>query len=418
MKTSFRVHEAQRIFLLTLMAKMAFGMVGLMITMGPIGSTWRLALVPRAIPMTLLAIIVFPSWFGRGSAKRQLAIGLTLDVLIESLSSASMFFDVSNLIPEGLSLPEPLASYVGQSRMVEPFFFLLIPLILAAWAYGRKGAILFSSWASFLHITTGIWARHQDILAKGFVFGAVVRITLLYFVPYLVALLAERERKQHDELAEAHARLRRHADTVEQLAISQERNRLARDLHDTLAHSLAALTVQLEALRTLQDHDPALAKEATDQAAALAKRGLAESRQAIQALRSDTIETQGLVGALRSAAQDFQSRSGIVCTFSTAGDELELSPDEAQVFFRVAEEALYNIERHARAKNVTLRLSMGQDTTALYLRDDGVGFDPASVQEDRYGLVGMRERAAMISAEFKILSQPGRGTEIWLTLQR
>jgi signal transduction histidine kinase len=106
---------------------------------------------------------------------------------------------------------------------------------------------------------------------------------------------------------------------VEQLAVSRERNRLARDLHDTLAHSLAALSVQLEALRTLVVHEPAAVQDALNEVTTLARNGLEESRQAIQALRTDPLKTMGLVGALRETLQAFQAGTGVQADLSVAG---------------------------------------------------------------------------------------------------
>jgi signal transduction histidine kinase len=302
--------------------------------------------------------------------------------------------------------------------LTEPFFFLLIPLILLAWGYGRRGAVWGSTWATILHLGTGCWALQQDILARPFFAGAMMRVALLYLVPFLVSVLAQRERKQHAELEAAHQRLRRHAATVEQLAVSRERNRLARELHDTLAHSLAALSVQLEALRTLLTHDPAAAQDALNGVTTLARNGLEESRQAIQALRTDPLKTLGLVGALRSTLRAFQARTGVQADLSVAGKELDLTDEEAQALFRIADEALINVERHAAAQQVTVRLAFGSDRIDLVIRDDGVGFDPAAVDPDRYGLTGIQERAAMIGATLKVRSRPGGGTRIWCSLER
>jgi signal transduction histidine kinase len=295
---------------------------------------------------------------------------------------------------------------------------LLIPLVLLAWGYGRRGAVWGSTWAAILHLGTGCWALQQDILARPFFAGALMRIALLYLVPLLVSILAQRERKQHTELETAHQRLRRHAATVEQLAVSRERNRLARELHDTLAHSLAALSVQLEALRTLLTHDPAAAQDALNGVTALTRNGLEESRQAIQALRTDPLKTLGLVGALRNTLQAFQARTGVQANLSVAGNELDLTDEEAQALFRIAEEALTNVERHAAARQVTVRLAFGNDRIDLVVRDDGVGFDPAAVDPDRYGLTGIRERAAMIGATLKVHSRPGGGARVWCSLER
>jgi len=202
------------------------------------------------------------------------------------------------------------------------------------------------------------------------------------------------------------------------LAVSRERNRLARDLHDTLAHSLAALSVQLEALRTLLTHDPAAAQDALNGVTTLARNGLEESRQAIQALRTDPLKTTGLVGALRNTLQAFQARTGVRTNLIVAGHEPDLTDEEAQALFRIAEEALTNVERHAAAQRATVRLAFGNDRIDLVIQDDGVGFDPATVDPDHYGLTGIRERAAMIGATLKVHSRPGGGTRIWCSLER
>ena len=202
------------------------------------------------------------------------------------------------------------------------------------------------------------------------------------------------------------------------MAISRERNRLARELHDTLAHSLAALSVQLEALRTLVVHEPTAVQDALNNVTTLARNGLEESRQAIQALRTDPLKTLGLVGALRGTLQAFQTRTGVQANLTVAGQEPDMMDEEAQALFRIADEALTNVERHAAAQQVTVRLAFGSDRIDLVIQDDGVGFDPAAVDPDHYGLTGIQERAAMIGATFKVHSRPGGGTRIWCSLER
>jgi signal transduction histidine kinase len=411
------VREALRIFRLTLIVKVAFLSRGLLMILR-LGTSAQLALLLLAAPTLLLALLVLPPWLERALGRRFLALALGLDVLIVSLLSASFFFEQQVFWPEHLNLSEPLARRLMEAPLTEPFFFLLIPLVLLAWGYGRRGAVWGSTWATMLHLGTGCWALQQDILAWDFFSGALMRIALLYLVPLIVSILAQRERKQHAELEAAHQRLRRHAATVEQLAVSRERNRLARELHDTLAHSLAALSVQLEALRTLLTHDPAAAQDALDGVTTLARNGLEESRQAIQALRTDPLKTLGLVGALRSTLRAFQARTGVQADLSVAGKELDLTDEEAQALFRIADEALTNVERHAAAQQVTVRLAFGNDRIDLVIRDDGIGFDPAAVDPDHYGLTGIQERAAMIGATLKVHSRPGGGARIWCSLER
>ena len=184
-----------------------------------------------------------------------------------------------------------------------------------------------------------------------------MRIVLLYAVPLIVSVLAERERLQHAELAASYGTLQRHAATVEQLAVSRERNRLARELHDTLAHSLSAIAIQLEALRTLQAHNPQAAEQAVADLGGLARRGLADARHAIQELRSDPVQNMGLEGALREMLSALEARSGLEAQFTVSGQESDLTLEEAGALYRIAEEALLNVERHARAARVSLRWS-------------------------------------------------------------
>jgi len=92
--------------------------------------------------------------------------------------------------------------------------------------------------------------------------------------------------------------------------------------------------------------------------------------------------------------------------------------EEAQALFRIAEEALTNVERHAAAQQVTVRLAFGSGRIDLVIQDDGVGFDPAAVDPDRYGLTGIQERAAMIGARLRVHSRPGGGTRVWCSLER
>ncbi len=417
MDQSWAKQDALRIFRLVLAIKLAFVVLSFLTILG-FGGPARLGLLLRAGPTLLLSLLVLPPWLERALGRRFLAVGLGLDVLIESLESASAFFNLRGFWMSHLNLSGPLAEHMLNEPVVEPFFFLLIPLVLLAWGYGRQGALWGSTWATVLHLGIGSWGLQQDILTRSYFLGLFLRIVLLYAVPLMVSILAQRERRQHAELQAAYARLGRHAATVEQLAVSHERNRLARDLHDTLAHSLAAIAVQLEALRTLLAHDPGAAEGTVDDLLHLARSGLDDSRKAIQALRTDRLETLGLVGAIRDMLKPFQARTGIQADLSVAGQEPELTGQEAQALFRIAEEALINVELHAAAQKVTVRLAFGSDRIDLEVRDDGVGFDPAAVDADRYGLTGMQERAAMIGATLEISSRPAGGTRVWCTIPR
>jgi signal transduction histidine kinase len=413
--------EALRIFRIVLIVQLAFLGLSFVAALGLRGRA-GIALLLRATPTLLLALLFLPPWLERVLGRYFLAVGLSLHVLIASLETAYLFVErpLSGLV--GLGLPPEVAQQLAMAPTIEPFFFLLIPLVLLAWGYGRRGALLGSTWAAFLHLAVGVWVVSLSGYRPLFFAQALARIALLYLVPLIVSVLAVRERRQHAQVQAAHQRLRRHAATVEQLAVSRERNRLARDLHDTLAHTLSALTVQLEALRTLLANDPAAtqgaAREAVEDLVGQARRGLDESRKAIQALRTDRVDTVGLVGALRDMLQSFQARTGVQARLSVAGQSPDLTTTEAQTLFRIAEEALTNVERHAAAQQVEVRLACGSDRLDLVIRDDGVGFDPAVIDASRYGLTGMQERAGIIGATLEVDSHPGGGTEVWCTLKR
>jgi signal transduction histidine kinase len=408
--------DALRIFRLILIIQLVFLGLILLALLGS-GRAIHTGFLLRAAPTLLLALLFLPPWLEPVLGRTYLAVGLSLEVLLSSLEGVFLFSDVSAARLAHLGLPPEAAHQFMEAPYVEPFFFLLIPLVLLAWGYGRRGALLGSTWAAALHLATGLWVLPGDEYWLFFAQGTL-RIILLYLVPFIVSILAERERQQHAQLEVAHQHLRRYATTVEQLATSRERNRLARDLHDTLAHSLSALTVQLEALRTLLTNDPAAAVDCVDELSALARQGLEESREAIQALRTDPVQTMGLTHSLRDMLQAFQTRTGVTTTLSLAGEEPNLASDELLNLFLIAEETLTNIERHATAQQVTVRLAFGADRIDLVIRDDGAGFEPDDVSQDRFGLTGMRERAAMIGATLEVSSRPGSGTEVWCSLPR
>jgi signal transduction histidine kinase len=418
MDSSLGRHEAVRVFRLLLVVQLVFSGLVFVVMLGYTGSV-RLGLVLRAGPALILALLFLPPWLERVLGRYFLAVGLSLQVLFSSLEMGLLFGEQALARLAAVGLTHEVARQLATAPAVEPFFFVLIPLVLMAWGYGRRGALLGSTWAVGLTFLTGLWFLPRDDYLPAFLAQALARSALLYLVPLIISLLAQRERRQLAELEAAHERLRRHAATVEQLTVSRERNRLARDLHDTLAHSLAGLNVQLEALRTLLAHDPLAAQTAVDQITEEARQGLAESRKAIQALRTDPVETMGLLGALRDMLQAFEARTGVQARLHIAGEEEpRIALEEAQVLFRIADEAITNVERHASAQTVDVRLACGSNRVDLVIRDDGIGFDPAGARPDHYGLTGMLERAELIGATLELSSAPGGGTEVWCTLPR
>jgi signal transduction histidine kinase len=244
-----------------------------------------------------------------------------------------------------------------------------------------------------------------------------IRTITFLLVGYMVVRLMTNQRQQRRALAEANTQLAHYAGTLEQLATSRERNRLARELHDTLAHSLSGVAVQLEAVKTLWEDSPRDARSMLEQSLAATRNGLTETRRALQALRATPLEDLGLALSIRNLAESVASREGLALDLELPErlDLDSLSPDMEQGIYRVAQEALENVAQHADARNVRLSISQANGHFAMTISDDGRGFDPESVDLiHQFGLQGMRERTNILGGKLEVESQPGSGTTISL----
>ena len=201
-------------------------------------------------------------------------------------------------------------------------------------------------------------------------------------------------------------------------AIVRERLKIARDLHDTLAHSMMAMLSEVRLLRKLQVHDPDSLREELARAEEVAHEGLNEARTAITQMRVNAVRDTGLGAALRTAFDRFIDRTALRGEFTADPDAAGFGDERAETLFRMAEEAMRNIERHAIASQASLALKT-VDGTQLQLRieDDGIGFDPATPHQGHYGIIGLHEQAQLIGAHLLIDSAPGRGTTLIVTLR-
>jgi signal transduction histidine kinase len=205
-------------------------------------------------------------------------------------------------------------------------------------------------------------------------------------------------------------------------SVAEERSRLARDLHDALTQRLFSLNLILEAAAaTAMGGDPAPTVEAIQQARGLVDAALAELRTLIFELRPPALEADGLLGALAKHAAVLTRVHALPVTVTDARPPgaPPLRPGAERELWRVAEEALSNAVRHARASAVVVTVSVDGDgpagtSTVLTVADDGVGFDPAgrAIASRRLGLVSMRERIEAVGGTFEIISAPGRGTTV------
>jgi signal transduction histidine kinase len=200
-------------------------------------------------------------------------------------------------------------------------------------------------------------------------------------------------------------------------AIVRERLKIARDLHDTLAHSMMAILSEIRLLRRLHARDPSALAAELERAEAVAHEGLTEARSAISQMRESAVRETGLGPALAGAFEKFIDRTGLSGDFCADEEAARFGDERGEALLRIALEALRNTEKHAMATRVNLRLAVVNRThLQLRVEDDGVGFDPAAVLPDHFGIVGIREQADLIGAEVRIESVRHQGTTLLVSL--
>jgi two-component system NarL family sensor kinase len=224
-------------------------------------------------------------------------------------------------------------------------------------------------------------------------------LRLLYTVGDLLGIAVER------------ARL---FDQSAQFGALEERNRLAREIHDTLAQGLTAVALQLESADAMLEagQDGGRARQAVRRALALTQANLDEARRSVMDLRAAPLEGRSLAEALAALAETLEGQGPAVISVETAGAGRPLPARIEAGIYRIAQEALSNAVRHAEAGQVALQLSISPAEIRLTVEDDGKGFDLAKVPPNRFGLVGLNERARMLGGAFHLDSWPNAGTRI------
>lgn len=198
-----------------------------------------------------------------------------------------------------------------------------------------------------------------------------------------------------------------------QAAIMAERNRMARDIHDTLAQGFTGIIAQLQAAKGATEITQALAH--IERAEDLARSSLGEARRSVMALRPRSLQEASLGLALEKMIKTVAHDSGLNAEFTIEGEQRPISPDWEEGLLRVTQESLTNTIKHAHAQNFRATLSFEAQQIQLKLADDGCGFNPKTEHEG-FGLIGMKERVDQMGGEFVICPRPGRGTETLITL--
>jgi signal transduction histidine kinase len=390
-----------------------------------------LAALPLISALVLLALTQLPGIQQRmGEWHLKLVLGVaTLDTLLVTGLFTQWFFS-TYVAPLRLShgLPGPiqwLRTYgveFGQyAPPVAPLIVLMslfVILLVISWHYPLRYALGFVIITMVID-SIGMWTLP---LSPTQVFSgitiALARTLIFTILAVVIAYLVNVQNQQQQALRAANTKLMRHMSTVEELAVSQERNRLARELHDTLAHTLSAASVQLEATQSLWVNDRERAQTAVLQALKTTRQGLAETRRALSALRATPLEDLGFELALKELSLLAEQRSAARMTLAYSLPAGSLAPHVEQALYRVAQEAFDNIVRHANATQIECTLRMQDGALHMRITDNGAGFDVSAArkQSGHFGLNGLIERVESLGGRITIDSWPGAGTRIMIDI--
>jgi signal transduction histidine kinase len=309
-----------------------------------------------------------------------------------------------------------VAIVLAESRIDRAFQWFLFPYLCHIFARPFRISVptILVVLAAFLLNMIG-WSKLAKWDAEDWfseVFVAAAWLFLAFFIARMVVTSAERGRLIL-ELQAAKRELELAREREIELAALHERERLARDLHDTLGHALVTLTVQLEAAQRLQATDPARAAALLAELQKLTRSSMEDLRRSLANLRTSGLGDRPLTESLQTLCAEAGKRCGVVIDCQVAEGTDTLPPAVAEVLWRVAQEGLTNIEKHAHAHHVQMNLTLQPKEIVLRVSDDGAGLPPrAEEKPGHYGLRGLRERVEGLGGTFAVAAAGRGGTVI------
>ena len=318
-----------------------------------------------------------------------------------------------------------LSALVVQAHgtLVRPALIYLLPTSRAILMFGERTGVLMSltSWLAYcLNIGVSVWPDRLTEFPNYLSFFLGPYIIAVLFTLATLRQASERRKVQtlYDELQDAHQQLQAMHQQAQELAVTQERNRLAREIHDSLAHYLTVIAVQLEAAEKLGPEQPEEGLLRVRRARRLAVACLQEVRHSVAALRAATTEELSLHRALQTLAREFTENTGINVVLDVRlPEERYLPPETALAFYRTAQEGLTNVQRHAQASAATLSLRASNGSIELTVQDNGVGPKEAGTAgQGGFGLLGLRERVALLGGSLTFGRAEAGGSLLAVTL--
>lgn len=414
-------------FRLLVIARIILGIAALLVSALLLEESVPRIRVVGLLIFCVLAVYLYSSRLETVLRRFYLPIALSVSILVPIIEQQILLWQNLHLGDE-VELNQIGRFLIPLERGSTPFLnetdiwipLLFIPLVIIAWRYGFRGVIIFC----LLMITT-VLSFH--LLVIKFDVHMILRllnslngqIFVSLAIGYVVAYLNDVEKQQRYELQVTNRKLLQHTIVLEKLTISQERNRLARELHDTLAHTLSGTAVQLEASEALRTKDPAKSQELVLQSLQGLRLGLTETRRALEALRASPLDDLGLWLALHQLVTDYGQRTGWSIELQLSQSLPKTSPMVEQTIYRCAQELLNNIDRHAAASKVEVILNATDELIFLIIRDNGRGFELAKISKlnNRFGIIGMRERVEALEGQVNIDSQLGFGTAVSIEMR-
>jgi signal transduction histidine kinase len=296
--------------------------------------------------------------------------------------------------------------------MAFSFYGLTFAVLPLRWATPLVVALSLALAARFIGFS-GVFTINSLPILVSFLLSGVFAVLLGLFITRIIDQTHEKERI----IAELEAARGELAQAERQAGMLEERQRLAGEIHDTLAQGFTSVVLHLEAAEQSLDSDLPAAHRHIDQARSAARDGLAESRRFLWALRPDVIRHEPLDQALSRVAGQWSEQSSLPAHLEVSGEAHALPAAIEATLLRAAQETLVNVRKHAHASQVNLTLTYMEDEVILDVQDDGTGFDPAATPPDSgYGLISLQERAVQLGGSLQVESAPGEGTTVVLCL--
>jgi signal transduction histidine kinase len=305
---------------------------------------------------------------------------------------------------------------VGEGADFLPIlYFIVVPMAYLSFSFVQASGLTLLC-LSALFLSYLVVADLGEALAMLLPYGG----GFAFFAAISTALIQQQKDRQRAEqllaeLEDAHRQLRSYAAQVETLAVAEERNRLAREIHDSLGHYLTAITMQLEAAGELIAEQPERAAESIAKAEEMARESLTEVRRSVAALRASPVDTMALGDAIGELVQNLHD-GGIATTFTIKGKSRSLPIQTKTALYRAAQEGLTNVRKHANASAVEIKLTYEPEWVTLTIADNGTG--QRGEESEGFGLLGLRERVTLLGGSLEAGNRPEGGFRLHAIVPR